>query len=481
MPERLTFRGWVSLVSMALMEAAWLAVLAGVLFPPLMAWPLYGLILVGTGLVLALALVARRLLLSSLSERVLRAVWVVVPLVLYLGLLAAFPPADAPFPSLGWAGRAVIRPLYVLRPGRELGALALVGLLWWRALAVAQPPRLLSLLAFRFRVEVLALLAGIVFFTAQGGEGTGWSVWAFFQGSLMTLSLARVDALGDLSGARSREFDRLWVATVAGSTALILGLSALMARLITAEGTWRAMAALGPVLRGAYRLFSLVVVAMGWVFARIIAFLVGLLAADLEVTPNTSPLVSPVPGQEPPPRPAPVTLPWLEWVVGHLEVVLGVAVMAVVVVLLVRQVRRRVWQRRPVEVEVETVGDTGEVARDVAAGVRGLWTRLKDAVHLLRRYGVGTQFLAALSVHNIYVNMLRWAAAQNIPRRHAETPYEHLARLEGAFPQLAAEMRLITHAFVAARYGDLAVDEAMLAQLRAAWERIRSGGREGAE
>ena len=474
MPEVLTLRRGALHLSISLMEAAWLAPLAVLFIPPLRLWPLWVVILTLGAVVALYALLARRLLLAPWSSNTVYALLVVVPVVSYLlfARLLLFPTSS--LASLAWLGAALTRPLYLLRPGPELGLLLTVSLAWWRALDVTQLPDRLAVLAFRFRVEILALVVGLVVLATTVGQGGLAAVWVFFFASLMALALVRVEEVGDLEGARGQVFDRTWTALILASTVLIVGLSGLVASVVTFENAARAFNLVRPVLRVVGLALFFVLVTVGWLIARIVLWLVRLITANVEIDVNFSPLEVPEAPQQAPPTPWRVESPWLIWLAQHLEQVAGAAAIALILLLIALGVRREVRRRRLAREEEMAVGDMGEVAADIGQGLWGMWERLKGMARLLRLYGPRSEFLAALSVHNIYVNLLRLAARHGIPRRKAETPYEHLTRFTARFPTIGQDARAITDAFVAAHYGELNVDAEALENLREAWERIRA-------
>ncbi len=470
-----TFRRRVLFLGLGLMEAGWVSVYAPLLVPPLQGVPLHTFILLLWAWILLNALLGHRLLFSTLDNRRLYAVLMAVPALTYILLarLLLFP--RTPLLALHWLGPTLLRPLYLIHPGPELGLLLFVLLVWWRGLGVVQMPGSLASVALRFRGQILGLVLGIILLSTQHLGDPVPSVWAFFLGSLMSLALVRVEAVGDLAGKAGQTFDRAWVGITLGMTAFIVGVGGLLARVITLENAARAYPYVRPALQLLARVLFLLVAVIGFVIGRVVLYLIRLLFGETKIEINVSPLN--VPQAPPPKRPSPVhwNTPWLKWLAAHAELVVGALILFLILAFIVVGVRREVKRLARVREEEASVGSMGEMAADVGQGMRSLWGRLRDAWHLLRHYGPGATFLAALSVHNIYVNLLRLSAQQGVTRREAETPYEHLQRLERAFPHLQGEMTAIVDAFVAAHYGDLAVDEDALDALRRAWERIKEG------
>ena len=478
MPEVLTLRRGVLHLSISLMEAAWVAPLAILFVPPLQHPPFWTIILSLWAVVSLYALLARRVLLAPWSSNTVYALLFLIPIASYLIAARLLLFSAHSVLSLTWLAPALTRPLYLLRPGPELGLLLTVALAWWRALDVAQLPDRIAVLAFRFRVEILVLVVGLVVLATTVGREGLTAVWTFFFASLMALALVRVEEVGDLEGAQGRVFDRSWTALILASTVVIVGSSALLAKVVTFENAVRVFNVARPVLRVVGLALFFILVTIGWLIARIVLWLIHLLTANVEIHINFSPLQIPEAPKQAPPAPWRVESPWFTWLAQHMEQVAGAAAITFILLLIALGVRREVRQRRLAREEEMAAGSMGEVAADIGQGLRGLWEQIKGIARLLRLYGPRSEFLAALSVHNIYVNLLRLTAQKGVLRRKAETPYEHLSRLTARFPVIAQDARAITDAFVAAHYGELAVDAEDLARLRQAWERIREHLRE---
>ncbi|MCB0230768.1 MAG: DUF4129 domain-containing protein, partial [Anaerolineae bacterium] len=70
-------------------------------------------------------------------------------------------------------------------------------------------------------------------------------------------------------------------------------------------------------------------------------------------------------------------------------------------------------------------------------------------------------------------NTARLAKKRGYPRHKARTAYEYLPDLQAAFPAAREEARQITDAYVSVAYGDLPTSKEDLANLRAAYERLK--------
>ena len=99
--------------------------------------------------------------------------------------------------------------------------------------------------------------------------------------------------------------------------------------------------------------------------------------------------------------------------------------------------------------------------------------RLGNTLGLVKRFGLGRELFGALTIRWIYSRMERLGKKRGFPRQDAQTPYEYQAQLEDAFPGGDPDIRLITDAYVAIRYGELPEDGQKLDHVRDAFERLK--------
>ena len=78
------------------------------------------------------------------------------------------------------------------------------------------------------------------------------------------------------------------------------------------------------------------------------------------------------------------------------------------------------------------------------------------------------------TVREIYQGLLWEGRRAGLPRRQPETPYEYQAKLESRVASGAAELQVITEAYVADRYGDVTVTRDRLGLLNRVWRYLRS-------
>jgi hypothetical protein len=79
-----------------------------------------------------------------------------------------------------------------------------------------------------------------------------------------------------------------------------------------------------------------------------------------------------------------------------------------------------------------------------------------------------------LSVRALYRSLLRWAEGQGLARPPAQTPLEHLGVLSRHFPERETDLRLVTEAYLIARYSREPTPPEVFDLAAAAWQRTQS-------
>jgi hypothetical protein len=91
-----------------------------------------------------------------------------------------------------------------------------------------------------------------------------------------------------------------------------------------------------------------------------------------------------------------------------------------------------------------------------------------------RRRPGARRVLAAETVRRLYSRLLRLAEARGQPRHPAKTPLEFLPSLERLYPDHAAEVRALTHAYIRVRYGEVPEENDEIAYLKACLASLKS-------
>lgn len=370
-----------------------------------------------------------------------------------------------------------------LRP--ELFFFVVMLFLWQRAASASNRDLGFFSIGVAFRLGILlltvggGLLAGVAPTSASSVEPQALVavqfVWLYFFLGLTAVALTRIDQQA------VRGYDSAGVMMPAGRLAQLLamigvtlGATALLAAVVTPQGILALIRWLGPLWVILGRVLSFVLDALFAVLAPILEWLfqslVGLFrnsslltsldniiqrmqAASLDTQVTTQPTADPIP-------------PWI-WVAARYALVLVIlGLMIVFVLLMLGRVRR---SRAADQVEDATREDLTFGGNSLRRG----WRRLRNLARLVRRYGLGSQLLAAISVQNLYANLTRLARQRGFARPPAVAPDEYLPSLHQAFPGQDIALQRLTLAYMRVHYGDHPISETDLAQLRADFRAIQ--------
>ena len=99
-----------------------------------------------------------------------------------------------------------------------------------------------------------------------------------------------------------------------------------------------------------------------------------------------------------------------------------------------------------------------------------LWTRLTAWRFRARPKGPPE----ARTVRDVYRRLLAWAAGHGHPKAAHQTAHEFMETLRPTVPDRTFELRFVTEAYAAARYGDVRPDPGLIDRIRSAWRRLRT-------
>ena len=479
------------LLALTLLEvlplAAWQIVLAGVsgtfahLAVPL--WYFVGVVLLGDA-------IGSRLHGHGLA----RALLVSVPLALgaYLVLLRVSPAAYSTVPggplSLGWlsalAGDLGDGSIHLI----ALFWLAvLAGYLWWRGLLLGVEPPALFQVVRRFGIGTGVLILAVL---VSGGARA--SARAEVSAALTLLLPAQVFAglvacaLARIAQHReqhpeeraSAQTQARWLGTAFGAAGMLVGFTLLLSLVINAGDVAASLSALGPLgglIDGVVRaLVNGLVALLGHIF--------GTGAQHVTVTRlpprdgSGSPRVCVPTATQPCLKSTPGTLPpFWQHVALALVQLAGIVVIVLVFVYVLRQlVLRQRMASRDEGWEDETEALDGRAL--LRAQLRGLFARRPAAGP------PAGEALAAGTVRALYRDVLEAAAGRGLARAAPETADEYALRLSHALPPVTkaaaggeeeeGDVRALTAAYDAARYGEREADEGMRRTLARMAERL---------
>jgi hypothetical protein len=361
-----------------------------------------------------------------------------------------------------------------VQPGGGLAMMTLV-YLWMRALHLARRSRSAESVGFSFRSGVVVLIAVALLVKLFARQDVSGFVMPYFFFSLVAVALARVEEIRRLPNSSQVGYSGFWIGwTVAAVAGLVL-LATLVGAFFHGGGLAQVLEWLSPVVVA----LQIIVFGAGILFLIVVEGLLDFLSIDLEglgqglqdalrrlAEALMLPTPEPVPGVDQATRPP---------LLGVMQVVMTVGIPLAVVglVLLLTWYRWRQVRREEADESRESLLTAAAVARNVRAMLQAGIDRLGNLAGLVNRFGLGSRFLAAISVRRIYANLHRLAKDAGYPRSPSQTPYEYLDTLYRALPGSEADVRVITEAYVNAHYGQVPDTREELQRIRECWERVR--------
>ena len=388
----------------------------------------------------------------------------------------------------GWGGYALdhLSPL--------LGGLVFGAYLLWRGISVGSEGSSFDNLYQRFIIGLAALVLLLVLWGATSGSGeldevldsAGLYIAAYFFVGLLALALGNFQSIREQMerhGEASGMFNRRWISLLLGVVLAIVVISLGIASLFSFDLVKLLAYPLNLLADGLYLAFyygialPLAIVAAGLLYA--VRFLISLIGGGERPQPFNPPdladLRDAADGQEAGGFPSEAALA-LKWGLVALGVLLVLFVLSRAVI--------RYW-RGKVEEEIEEVNESlwsWEVFK------ADLYSFLVSLLRRFRKQRPAIPVAASppiavaqegdrdrtYTVREIYQGLLWEGGRVELPRRQPETPYEYRGKLESRMETEADELRAITEAYVAERYGGVSTGDEQLRTLNRLWRRLRS-------
>jgi hypothetical protein len=444
------------------MEAAWATPFWLLIYAPAPPpWAAYGLLLAWLlAWTMTLELLSRAGLRSPLYDLLalgLMAVTslLVVRVVLYRGW---------PLTDLGWFGQ-MVRDVAGFSGGFPpvLGLMAANLFLWQRAtVATSRDPSFFNV-GVSFRLGMLLLIAGAALLAYVRGQSIVSLLWIYFALGLTAVAIARISEKAAEAQSAGTPFPMRRFAQLLLAVGLTVGGARLLSSLYTPDGIRHFLRVFDPLWELAKPLVYALLLVMArllnplflWIDAQLAAMLRG---RGLEV-PELTPIV-PTAAQTNPFQNLPA---WLPSLLLDVFLVIGIVVAVIagagLLILYLEHVRKEGLRDEAEEEgsEPATLGG-GILGRGMAA--------LRNMAGMIRRFGLGPDLLAAVSVQNIYANLCRLARRRGHPRRPAQPPDDYLPVLVDTFGGCEEQLDRITAAYMRVHYGDHPVTMAELSRLR---------------
>jgi hypothetical protein len=386
---------------------------------------------------------------------------------------------DAALGDLSWL-RTTFDALFNFHQGlRPELVLVLTNLLLWHR-ATSATSRSLDFfnvgVSFRFGVLLLILGGGLLMHVARYDVTPLF--WLYMGLGLLAVSLARTRDKASSGGSVGKTMPGSRVAQLLAAVTLtmggVAGLSFVYtpASLKTVVGwlgpVWRLLGVLGKPLGDALLwLIEVIINGLYWLMSRL------MMGWDMQILENLRErlvgLLAVLQGSE---DTVTVTLPpGLLAAARYGGVLLALLIMLTIVLLSLKKIHaRRGEEEFEEELDEEITLGGGTLGRG--------WRWLRDRVGLVRRFGVGRELLAAISVQNMYANLCRLAGQRGYPRHPAQPPDRYLPLLVQAFGGHQDALSRITMAYMRVHYGDRSVGFRELTNLRRDYEDVRTSEQE---
>ena len=351
-------------------------------------------------------------------------------------------------------------------------------LLWQRATSATSRSLDFFNIGVSFRMGILLLiLGGGLLKHVTGHDATG--LFLLYLGlGLMCVSLARIQDKANSVGSVGRPLPGPRVAQLAAAVALTVGgvaglsLAYTPSSIRTVLGWSRPLwKALGVLLKplGVVILWLAEVTLNGlqWLLSHL------LVGQNLEFLEALRERLAEFLALAERPDTAGVALPvWLMTTLRYGGVLLALLIAVGIILLSLQRIRaRHPEEEAEEELEEEVTLGGGTLGRG--------WRWLRDRMGLVRRFGVGRELLAAISVQNMYANLCRLAGQRGYPRHPAQPPDRYLPVLVAAFGGHQGALSRITMAYMRVHYGDRGVTFGELARLRGDYDEVRVSEQQG--
>ncbi|MBN1890189.1 MAG: DUF4129 domain-containing protein [Thermoflexales bacterium] len=343
----------------------------------------------------------------------------------------------------------------------------------WRGLRLAQKP--LSVLdaraKFQLGVVAFTLFVLVSLYAVEPAE-INVILAAFFFCQLLAIGLTRVETIGEQPGGKRSQFGAWWLGMLSLCTAAVVLAAGAVMGAITGVGLEYVLTLLQPLLVIVSVLSAVVVIPILFLFGVAIDWLVDLISLRWAALEGQFATVEPA---QLTPEPG-ASSPAVEFITRALGCGKGLAVLLVVILIVAGVAwaagRLQARDSSAEDEEHESIWSAGRWAARLRRQLGHGLKRLSGAAGLLARLGANG-FLTALTIRRIYAQLQKLAGRRGYPRRPALTPYEYLPALYECFPAQRAELLHITEAYIGVHYGELPERAEEMAEIHAAWERIR--------
>jgi hypothetical protein len=351
-------------------------------------------------------------------------------------------------------------------------ALALV-VIWlcWRGLRLSTQPLDVMSAVLRFQIGIVTLALFVTVVTLTTGRDITIFVPPFFFSQLLAIGLIRVETIWQERGGRHSPFSGWWLAVLVGSTGIVTVLAGVISAGVLGIGPEKILLWLQPflvIITLPIALLLLPIVALvGIIIEALMRYIVlrwPTIAQELPIgAPSTDSATQLPPLVQ-------TALRLAGYGKGTLTILLVLAALVGVAWIVGRW---RASQEGQEGEKHESIWSSRALLRKLYSQWQRRLSRLENLANIAGRFGADGLF-TALTIRRIYAQTVKLAASHGYPRSAARTPYEHLLTLQQAFSGCEGELAQITEAYVGVHYGELPERPDALAEIRAAFERVKT-------
>lgn len=347
--------------------------------------------------------------------------------------------------------------------------IATMGVAWlcWRGLQLAGRLPSIADVAMSFQIGIVVLSLLVV---VSVKRDLTIFIPAYFFCQLLAVSLTRVEMVARERGAKRTAFSGWWAAVLVGSTGVVVFLASLISAIILGIGPDELLMRLSSLLSilaaPVILIFAAFVALLGIVLEIIIRPLQNWLATvSTQFFNLSSGFDNPVEKLKRAETPSHTA--------QYVEIVVVILVVLAALVAVVRSMRQRRQQNAGEDERRESVWSGNALIQKLGRQLLNRLTQLRNLADIAGRFGTSGLF-TALTIRRIYAQTVKLAASRGYPRPASRTPYEHLAALGQAFPGCESDLSQLTEVYVGVHYGELPEHAEALAEIRAAFERIKA-------
>lgn len=360
---------------------------------------------------------------------------------------------QAPLLDLSWLQTYLSRVLafFERASAEEISTIALI-YAFLRGLGFAQRPLTLWFVGFQFRLGIVVLFFAAIIAGFVGGVDFRIWIFTYFMIALLGIALARIEESG-----RELALGWKWAVVLLASISATMALGYMVSRLFTLEVVDTLFGWMSPLLFVGQILVALIAIPLTFVLEAVINLLLpifellrGLFRGIVPSFDFGNSEVGRMMGD---------AIHQLELLTPYLRLAGVIIVVLFVGWLIARALDRRMHREEEETFVREAIDERDELQLDQRRRARTARPAHRE--------------IQAENIRRIYAALLAHAAVLGLARREAETPFEFLPRLTARFPDLSADLRAITDAYVAVHYAQRPATSAQVREMRGVWQKVK--------